>query len=481
MKLSHVAVGLLIHIAASASNAQTETEGTITLLDRTTLSVTLFEPAEPPAGWVYLQHGFFRNKSNMAATARALSSGALELESGQRFEFPALRVLTVQVGNMAGGNPSLARRVAERLASGSLDVALTSAPSVTLPDNFVVAGHSAGGLFATYMGDRLVELGASGFQGVVLLDPVDARSAMQNNMQSIIDSGKAVYSVLANASRCNSQNNAVAPLRNVSSPFVGVKLTDNSHHFDAEGKGASGFATLFCSGRLGDKNQNILRTLTQGWANDMLNGTTDPDYYPGGAYLQGIFNSNDGELLKPFPVCGDGVVEGTEECDGSACCTSACTVASAGETCRSAAGECDVAEVCDGVSATCAVDSYVPDQTTCSIGVCLNGVCRDATSGTIVVIDVPNLEGTTGTEQAWQMVVPAGATDVEISLSGGTGDADLHVAKDRIVSTSVYDCRPFETGNNELCAFNGPGEYNILVRAYETFSATQLTASYFLP
>src|SRR5437879_8367562 len=63
-------------------------------------------------------------------------------------------------------------------------------------------------------------------------------------------------------------------------------------------------------------------------------------------------------------TCGNGTVETGEDCDlGSAlngaagsCCKNNCTFASSTNTCRAAAGDCDLPETCTGSSATCPAD-----------------------------------------------------------------------------------------------------------------------------
>ena len=64
-------------------------------------------------------------------------------------------------------------------------------------------------------------------------------------------------------------------------------------------------------------------------------------------------------------VCGNGIPEGTEQCDGGDCCTATCTFEPATTTCRGSAGACDVAETCTGSSATCPADTYVSAGTEC--------------------------------------------------------------------------------------------------------------------
>lgn len=65
-------------------------------------------------------------------------------------------------------------------------------------------------------------------------------------------------------------------------------------------------------------------------------------------------------------VCGDGIITTPEEeCDevgangtSTSCCTAACLWRDAGQVCRPAEDECDVAESCDGASATCGTDAF---------------------------------------------------------------------------------------------------------------------------
>jgi len=78
------------------------------------------------------------------------------------------------------------------------------------------------------------------------------------------------------------------------------------------------------------------------------------------------------------------------------------------------------------------------------------------------------------------MVVPAGATDLNFVMSGGTGDADLYVKFGSAPTTSSYDCRPFAGGNSESCPVTNAqaGTYFVMIRAYATFNGVSLTGSY---
>ena len=58
------------------------------------------------------------------------------------------------------------------------------------------------------------------------------------------------------------------------------------------------------------------------------------------------------------PTCGDGRVEGAEQCDGGVCCTSTCAYADSTTVCRTAAGPCDEAETCSGQTPACPDDAH---------------------------------------------------------------------------------------------------------------------------
>jgi len=95
-------------------------------------------------------------------------------------------------------------------------------------------------------------------------------------------------------------------------------------------------------------------------------------------------------------------------------------------------------------------------------------------------VPVANLAASSGSSLSWTMEVPAGATDLSISIAGGSGDADLYVRHGSAPTTSTYDCRPYLNGNAETCSFAAPasGTWHIMLRAYTSFSGVTLTGSY---
>lgn len=90
-----------------------------------------------------------------------------------------------------------------------------------------------------------------------------------------------------------------------------------------------------------------------------------------------------------------------------------------------------------------------------------------------------SVSGASGSNQYWRVNVPAGKT-LTISLSGGTGDADLYTRQGSRPTTSTYLCRPYLTGNNETCTVSSTvaGDYYIMLNGYSAFSGATLKASY---
>ena len=89
-------------------------------------------------------------------------------------------------------------------------------------------------------------------------------------------------------------------------------------------------------------------------------------------------------------------------------------------------------------------------------------------------------DATVNHQQNWTMVVPAGATGLTFTLSGGTGDADLYVRFGSAPTLSTYDCRPYVAGNSETCTISNiqAGTYYVMVNAYAAYSGVTLKGSY---
>ena len=88
------------------------------------------------------------------------------------------------------------------------------------------------------------------------------------------------------------------------------------------------------------------------------------------------------------------------------------------------------------------------------------------------------ISGAKDSETSYTFSVPAGASNISISTSAGTGDADIYVKRGSTASKSNYDCRPYESGNVENCPLTQSGEYSIMVSGYAAYSGVNLIGSY---
>jgi len=153
-------------------------------------------------------------------------------------------------------------------------------------------------------------------------------------------------------------------------------------------------------------------------------------------------------------------------------------------------------------------NSSLPSGSSCTISVTFNPTASGTRTGSLSVSDnatnSPQAASLTGTgasssssvlsngvgvaisdasanhPQNWTMVVPAGATKLVFSISGGTGDADLYVKFGSAATTSSYDCRPYVGGNNESCTIANvqAGTYYVMVNGYSSYSGVTLKGSY---
>ncbi len=121
--------------------------------------------------------------------------------------------------------------------------------------------------------------------------------------------------------------------------------------------------------------------MEDGFGFDRLILTTNPSFSPVGA----------GPAPSQRVHCGNGIVDGSEDCDGGACCAYDCTLLGPDATCRASAGPCDLAEQCSGDRATCPPDSLAPTSLECRAS---TGPCDSAERCDGLAPECPPDEGT---------------------------------------------------------------------------------------
>ena len=71
----------------------------------------------------------------------------------------------------------------------------------------------------------------------------------------------------------------------------------------------------------------------------------------------------------------------------------------------------------------------------------------------------------------------AGYSSLNITMAGGSGDADLYMNFASQSTESVYQCRPYKNGNAETCSITNPqaGKWYIDLKGYSAASGITLT------
>lgn len=74
--------------------------------------------------------------------------------------------------------------------------------------------------------------------------------------------------------------------------------------------------------------------------------------------------------------------------------------------------------------------------------------------------------------------VPAGASQLSVVVSGGTGDVDLYLRRGALPEMFAYDCRPLRDGNEETCTVPSPtaGSWYVMLRGHEAYTGVTLEA-----
>lgn len=93
---------------------------------------------------------------------------------------------------------------------------------------------------------------------------------------------------------------------------------------------------------------------------------------------------------------------------------------------------------------------------------------------------VSSISGATGSWTYYKITVPSGQSSLKITISGGTGDADLYVKLGSQPTSSSYTYRPYLSGNNESVSVTNPtaGDWYIGLNAYAAYSGVSLNATY---
>jgi Zn-dependent metalloprotease len=141
-------------------------------------------------------------------------------------------------------------------------------------------------------------------------------------------------------------------------------------------------------------------------------------------------------------------------------------------------GACGVESAAEdlGYSKADVTSAFAAVDVSCSGGGGGGGGTTALTKG----VPVTGQSGSSGSSLNFSLAVPAGASNLTFTMSGGSGDADLYVKFGSAPTDSSYDCRPYKSGNSESCTFASPqtGTYYVRIKGYSAFSGVSLVGDY---
>ena len=227
--------------------------------------------ADPPTGLIWLQHGFLAQGPWYSTTAATLAK-----ETNSIVVAPSITSNFLQCdGCWLNGDP-MERAVASMLVDRTeLTESARQAAGlpITLPNKFVLVGHSAGGGFAVAVAGFLAGTPAlQKLAGVVMFDGVALNDSMTTALAKIPNT-VPVYQIAAPSYLWNNFGSGTAQLLEARPrQFTGFQLAGGSHVDSMRGNAIIDFAAQLLTGFSPPGNFQAVETLATGWIKDMYTG-----------------------------------------------------------------------------------------------------------------------------------------------------------------------------------------------------------------
>jgi pimeloyl-ACP methyl ester carboxylesterase len=281
---------LLGHAIEVATGSPVLPAGSTVTVRRTSLTLPIGDGEKVTADWyfpenydsstrlVYLQHGFMATgamysytAANLAETTNSivvvpsLSSDFLDPDANWLNGAP----MEQAVADLFAGN----RQALTDSASTALG------ETVTLPTEFVLAGHSAGGTLVMAAAGDMVDNGAiDDLAGIVLLDAVDPQGSnqFQNALTKLTGANyKPVLLMSSEPYFWNREGNVAGVLQTARpDTFNGVKLVGGRHiDYLQGGNPFIQFSEYLTAGFSKQQNIDAAQIIAAGWIEDMFDGT----------------------------------------------------------------------------------------------------------------------------------------------------------------------------------------------------------------
>jgi acetyl esterase/lipase len=255
-------------------------------------------------GIIYLQHGFLANKSFYTVLARSLASETNSIVVATTL--PSFAPLTCPTCTI--NNPAMQQGVADLFLGGRAALTISASNAGyqgTLPEDFTLSGHSAGGGLAVAAGSDYVNSLAPGddnrLLGVVMFDGVSNSDAFASALATL--DGIPVYQIAAPAQPWNAFGQTTTKLiAERPDQFVGVELVNGSHTDSVIGSDPffDFFAAIFVRPSA-PGNATAVHTLAAGWINDfyVAAGPDAPQYGLYGPAGQPIIMGQTAAIVLP--------------------------------------------------------------------------------------------------------------------------------------------------------------------------------------
>ncbi|WP_052960204.1 lipocalin family protein [Mycobacterium sp. EPa45] len=253
-------------------------------------------------GVIWLQHGFLGFNDwygDMAQQLAQQTNSIVVVPNIFWFDNPLCP------GCYLGGEPM--REAVAQMFSGSRSALTISANAAglsgTLPEKFLLTGHSAGGNFATAVGALITQTDqVDNLLGVVMFDGVSRDPLFTESLTALAGAGIPDYQIAAPPQRWNAYGVATELMQAFyGNQFYGVQIDNGSHTDVIAGDNLFAWLGEIASAIIVKPSppgaKPAVRTFASGWINDIYagHGPTDP--------LYGIYGSpNDGTYVPNQPI-----------------------------------------------------------------------------------------------------------------------------------------------------------------------------------
>ncbi|BBY59388.1 alpha/beta hydrolase family protein [Mycolicibacterium sarraceniae] len=260
-------------------------------------------------GVIWLQHGFLADKSFYSSLATQLAKDTNSIVVAPTL--PSFPQLTCRGCTLYGVPMQQAAATMFLGDRSALNISASQAGYLgTLPESFILAGHSAGGGWSTSVGGYYVDDLAPGddnhLLGVVMFDGVTMNGTLPQAIASLDTLDIPVYQIAAPAQMWNTFGTTTDQLLQLRpDQFDGVVLVNGSHVDSMLGSNplVDFFAQLVTQ-RSPKGNTSAVDTLSTGWINDLYVGA-GPDAPQFGLYGtagQPIILGNASGVVLPTPL-----------------------------------------------------------------------------------------------------------------------------------------------------------------------------------